>query len=125
LEGYARGIPLLILISATILCSLYSGLWLGVGAAIASAIGLNFLFQDPRFALGFYYIEHVIELVAFTLLAVLVSTVGARLRKTKMDADEAIRACERLLAVVSHHMNNPLLAMVFQPYRKFDQIYEH
>ena len=107
LEYFASGNSKLVLISATIVCSLYFGFWIGVGSAVIAALGQEFFFQYPKLSFAIYYIEDAIQLAVFILLATYVSYVGAQLRKAKLDAQEATRAREDLL-VVSHDMRNPL-----------------
>src|SRR5215467_85289 len=108
LEHYASGNSELVLISATIVCSLYFGFGVGMGAAVIAALGQDVFFLNPTLSLGVYYVEDAIQLAAFMLLATYVSYVGAQLRKAKVDAEQASRAREDLLAIVSHDMRNPL-----------------
>jgi signal transduction histidine kinase len=111
LESYARGNSELVLISATIVCSLYFGFWIGMGTAVIAALGLDFFFQYPKLSFAIYYVEDAIQLAAFVLLATYVSYVGAQLRKAKAKAEQASRAREDLLAIVAHDMRNPLSAI--------------
>jgi signal transduction histidine kinase len=108
LDQYAKGNSELVLISATIVCALYFGFWIGMGTAVVAALGLDFFFQYPRLSFAIYYSEDVIQLAAFMLLAIYVSWVGAQLRKAKAQAEQASRAREDLLAIVAHDMRNPL-----------------
>jgi len=111
LESFASGNSELVLISATIVCSLYLGFWIGMGAAVIAALGQDFFFINPKLSFRLYYIEDAIQLVAFMLLATFVNYVGAQLRRAKLDAEQASRAREDLLAIVSHDMRNSLSAI--------------
>ncbi len=111
LESYARGNSALVLICATIVCSLYFGFWVGMGSAVIAALGQDFFFQSPKLSFAVYYIEDGIQLAVFIMLATYASYVGAQLRRAKLEAEQASRAREDLLAIVAHDMRNPLSAI--------------
>ena len=111
LESYASGNSALVLICATIVCSLYFGFWIGMGTAVIAALGQDFFFQYPKHTFVVYYVEDGIQLAAFILLATYASYVGSQLRRAKLRAEEASRAREDLLAIVAHDMRNPLSAI--------------
>jgi signal transduction histidine kinase len=67
-----------------------------------------YFFIEPKYSFRIRYLNDGIELAAFMVLAAFISRVGAQLRKAKIDADNASRAREEVLAIVSHDMRNPL-----------------
>ena len=77
LESYASGNSALVLICATIVCSLYFGFWIGMGTAVIAALGQDFFFQYPKHTFVVYYVEDGIQLAAFILLATYASYVGS------------------------------------------------
>jgi signal transduction histidine kinase len=63
-----------------------------MGAVAIAAIREDFFFIEPNFSFRVKYVEDVIQLGAFCVLAMFVSWVGAQSRKAKIDADKASRA---------------------------------
>jgi signal transduction histidine kinase len=110
-ESYAHGNSALVLICATIVCSLYFGFWIGMGTAVIAALAQDFFFQYPKLSFAVHYVEDGIQLAVFILLATYASYVGAHLRRAKLEAEQAARAREDLLAIVAHDMRNPLSAI--------------
>ena len=109
---------LLILLSGTVLVSLMAGFLAGSFVAIVSVLGQNHLFQSPHGFLGINSSADVFELVLFFVAAFFLGWVGSQLRRShalaqsaKAEAEQASRAREDLLAIVSHDLRNPLSAI--------------
>ncbi len=110
---------------AVLVSALYGGLGPGIAAVALSAIGLDFLYLGPPFRLGGETADELHRLVGFTLFGLAATWIAARFRAAHREAVEARRAAEgaseearrvgelqeRLVAVVSHDLRNPLAAL--------------
>ncbi|HSN14963.1 MAG TPA: ATP-binding protein [Anaeromyxobacteraceae bacterium] len=110
---------------AVLVVALHHGLAPGLLAVALSAAGLDFLYLGPVYRFGVANAEEANRLAAFVLTGVSVAWISARFRAARHDAETARRAAEaaggearqvgemqeRLVAVVSHDLRNPLGAL--------------
>ena len=115
LERFAPGDSMAIMLSATILCSLWSDARIAVVAAVLASLGQDYYFHEPVGTFGIHDREDLIRTFVFLGMALFFSWVGQRLRqalrealRAGAEAREEGRAREDLLGVVSHDLRNPL-----------------
>ena len=118
LEPYVATAPILLLFSSTVLCALYCGQVLGLIAAIVGTLMHDYYFQFPKLTLRVHSTEDLFELLLFLVAALFVATAGASVRRAKdealksmKEAEDASRARDELLAMVTHDLKNPLTAI--------------
>jgi signal transduction histidine kinase len=118
LEHSIATAPLLLLFTATVLCSLYGGSILGMASAVAATSLHNYFFQSPRYSFAVASVEDFFELGLFLAMALLVSFVSAQIRNAQREAEllrqraeDAVQSRDDLLAVVTHDLRNPLSAV--------------
>lgn len=110
---------------AVLVVALHDGLGPGLLAVALCAAGLDFFFLGPPLSFGVGDREEAHRLAGFVLAGLTVAWISARFRAARRDADAARRAAEaagdearrigemqeRLVAVVSHDLRNPLGAL--------------
>ncbi len=107
------------------LAALHGGFWPGVITSVVCALGFDYFYVGDRFSLGGNTIEETHRLVGFLVAGVAAAWIAARYRGARHEAEDARRAAEaaeadarrtaimqeRLVAVVSHDLRNPLGAL--------------
>jgi signal transduction histidine kinase len=111
IEPISQGHSLFLFISAVILASLYGGLVTGILSSLFAAFLHSYAFQEPRNLVGIHSVGDVIQIVAFLVVAIFLSFIGAAMRDARRKAEQASEAREDVLAVVSHDLRNPLAAI--------------
>ncbi|QGZ94170.1 sensor histidine kinase [Terricaulis silvestris] len=71
------------------------GLWASLGAALLSALAINYLYVEPRYTFVVARAQDAAALLLFSLVGALVSAIAARARAAALDAER--RAREALL----------------------------
>jgi signal transduction histidine kinase len=110
--------PLFLFMGCVVLCSLYAGLTIGILTALLVTVAHGYFFQQPRYSFSVNSTQDLIELAIFLGVAIFMSSVGAAFRAALAAADLAKEAAETekrsredVLAMVSHDLKNPLLAI--------------
>ncbi|MFL5578155.1 MAG: ATP-binding protein [Gemmatimonadaceae bacterium] len=76
----------------------YGGLGPGLLATALAATALDFLFVPPRYSFGQFSVRDAVGLAVFAAVAVVTSSLSARLRAQRERAEEHAREVERLAA---------------------------
>jgi signal transduction histidine kinase len=103
--------PLFLYMAVVTLSSLYGGFGPGACSAVLSTTLHNYFVQYPKYTFSINSFGDLLELVLFVSVAGLISWVGASMRSAKREAEEASRAREEMVAIVSHDLKNPLTAI--------------
>jgi signal transduction histidine kinase len=111
IEPISQGHSLFLFISAVILASLYSGLFAAILSSLFAAFLHSYAFQEPRNEIGIHSLGDLIQIVAFLVVSIFMSFIGASMREARRKAERASEAREDVLAVVSHDLRNPLTAI--------------
>jgi signal transduction histidine kinase len=105
-------------LTAVVAASLYGGLGPGFSTLALSLLGFGYLFLAPRGGLAGASSRDIHRLVEFGLAGLAAAWLCGRYRQARLAAEEAAsearrigRLQERLLAAVSHDLNNPLAAV--------------
>jgi len=105
-------------LTAVVVASLYGGFAPGLATLALSLAGFGYLFLAPRGGLATASSRDVHRLVEFATAGLAAAWFCGRYRQARMAAEEAAEEArrvgelqERLVAVVSHDMNNPLSAL--------------
>jgi signal transduction histidine kinase len=110
---------------AVFVSALYGGLGPGIVTVALCALGFDFLYLGPPLRLGVATTDEAHRLAGFVLFGGAATWIAARFRASRRDAEAARRAAEaagedarrigaqqeRLVAVVSHDLRNPLGAL--------------
>src|SRR5205823_3227063 len=87
-------------------------------AIVAGFLALDFFFESPPFSFIVSHLGTSLDLVAFVLVAILLGTLNARLRRARQRADAARQQAEaalmtrdEALAILSHDLRTPLTAI--------------
>jgi signal transduction histidine kinase len=100
---------------AVLLSALYGGLGPGIVSCILSIIAIDYFFITPLFAFGFDWFDDGLNLVIFGAVALMTSSLSARIRKAKAEIQQAhgeleLRIQERTMEL--SHANARLTAEV-------------
>jgi two-component system sensor histidine kinase KdpD len=88
----------LVFITAIVGVAVRFGLWPSLLASAAAALGYNFFFTEPYYTFSIADPRDVIAVVFFTIVAIVVSNVGARARALAVGAMGRARTTESLYA---------------------------
>ncbi len=88
----------LVFLTAIVAVAVRFGLWPSLFASVASALCYNFFFTEPYHTLSIANPGNVVAVLFFTLVAVIVSNVGARARSLAVSAMARARTTESLYA---------------------------
>jgi two-component system sensor histidine kinase KdpD len=109
--------PLLFL-GAVAVTAWYGGLWPGLLATALGFLALDYFFESPAYSFAVSDPRTVVEWLAYVLIAVLLGSLNAQLRRARGRAEAslgearaAVRARDEALAAVSHDMRTPLTAI--------------
>jgi signal transduction histidine kinase len=105
--------------------ALHGGFGPGVLAVVLCALGFDFLYLGPPFRFGVGDMEEAHRLAGFVVIGTAAAWIAARFREARREAEAARHAAEaaeeaarrtgrlqeRLVAVVSHDLRNPLGAL--------------
>jgi two-component system sensor histidine kinase KdpD len=95
--GLSEANKAVVFMPAVVAAAMWWGLGPGVAAAVASVVAFDFFFVRPYFTLAVQDIEYVVTLLVLAAVALLVGTLGARLRRQVRTS----RTRERRLEVLS------------------------
>jgi signal transduction histidine kinase len=98
-------------LAAVTVSAWYGGLGPGLAATLVGALAVAYFFVSPRYSLAVTTIGAVVDLLVFTLVALLISSVNASLRRARAQAEAAARVRDEVLAAVSHDLRNPLASL--------------
>ena len=88
----------LVFLTAIVAVAVRFGLWPSLFASVASALCYNFFFTEPYHTFSIANPRNVVAVLFFTLVAVIVSNVGARARSLAISAMARARTTESLYA---------------------------
>lgn len=90
--------PFPIFLAAVTLSAWRGGMGPGLVATVLGVAALDFLFFQPTYTLVVHYASDAVNLAVFALVALLISSLNARLRSARERADQARSEAERLAA---------------------------
>src|SRR5688572_6003685 len=90
--------PFPIFLAAVTLSAWRGGMGPGLVATVVGVAALDFLFFQPTYTLVVHYASDAVNLAVFALVALLISSLNARLRGARSRADLARADAERLAA---------------------------
>jgi K+-sensing histidine kinase KdpD len=111
LAPLAAELPALLFLAAVAVGGWYGGFGPALAAAAFGALALDYFFETPRYSLEITDGSTLLRVAGFLLVAVLLGSLNARLRRARDQAEAAARAREELLAAVSHDLRTPLTAI--------------
>ena len=88
----------LVFLTSIVLIAVRYGLWPSLAATVAASLSYNFFFMEPLYTFTIADPRNVAAFVFFTLIAVFVSNVGARVRTQAVAAASRARTTESLYA---------------------------
>jgi two-component system sensor histidine kinase KdpD len=110
--------PALLLLAAVGLSAALGGYTAAFISTIVGFLILDFFFEAPPFNLAISNPRTTLDLLAFLLVALLIGTLNARLRRAhqhavaaRAEAEAALAARDEALAIVSHDLRTPLTAI--------------
>ncbi|MGZ3688385.1 MAG: sensor histidine kinase [Bdellovibrionota bacterium] len=111
LQPLLLGGSLALFLAAVTISSLFGGLLVGIIIAILATLAHSFFFQEPLYQFTVTSQRDVAELLIFLAMAIFMSWLGSSYRKSLIAAELERHAREDLLAIVSHDLRNPLVAI--------------
>jgi two-component system sensor histidine kinase KdpD len=79
--GLSEANKAVVFLPTVVLAAIWWGLWPGVVAAVASVLAFDFFFVPPYYTFAVRDVQYLFTLVVFAAVALLVGTLGARLRR--------------------------------------------
>ncbi len=79
--GLSEANKAVVFLPAVVLAAIWWGLWPGIVAAVASVLAFDFFFVPPYYTFAVRDVQYLFTLVVFAIVALLVGTLGARLRR--------------------------------------------
>ena len=108
----------LLFLAAVGLSGWYAGLRSALVATVCGALAIDYFFETPRYSLEISSMRTLTDLLSFLLVAVLLGSLNAQLRRAvqrlraeRDRAEAAVVARDELLAMVSHDLRTPLTAI--------------
>jgi len=89
----------------------YGGLGPALLVTVCGALALDYFFEVPAYTLEVTDPRTMLDLLSFLLVAILLGSMNARLRRARNRAEAAVLAREELLATVSHDLRTSLTAI--------------
>ncbi len=81
LGGLSEANKAVVFLPAVVLAAMWWGLWPGILAAVTSVLAFDFFFVPPYYTLAVRDVEYVVTLLVLAVVALLVGTLAARLRR--------------------------------------------
>jgi two-component system sensor histidine kinase KdpD len=103
-----EGATSLFFLAAVAASGWYGGLGPALFATVLGALALDWFFEPTPYTLQVTDLRTLLGLAAFLVVAGLLGSLNARLRKALLRAENAVRAREELLESVSHDLRTPL-----------------
>ncbi len=79
--GLSEANKAVVFLPAVVLAAMWWGLWPGILASVASVLAFDFFFVPPYYTLAVRDVEYVVTLLVLAVVALLVGTLAARLRR--------------------------------------------
>jgi signal transduction histidine kinase len=111
LRGLDRTESSSLALASVVLSAIYGGLGPALLDTGLTALGIDYLFNEPRYVV-FDSWGSVVHIVVHGLVGALIANIVASLRSAYREAEAARRAREDILAVVSHDLRSPLSAIL-------------
>ena len=115
--GLSEANKAIVFIPAVVGASLWWGLWPGIVAAIASVLAFDFFFVPPYYTFAVRDLQYVITLLVLAVVALLVGTLAARLRRqvqTSRQREQRLEILNRLSRTLAGTAGSHLLAVAAQ-----------
>jgi len=114
----AADLPDLLLLAAVVVSASFGGYGPAAVAVVGAFLSLDYFFEYPPYTFDVTDLGTSLDLTAFMLVSILLSTLNARLRAARQRAWSAREAAEaalekrdEALAIVSHDLRTPLTAI--------------
>lgn len=114
----AADLPTLLLLAAVSVAASFGGHGPAAVSVFLSFLSLDFFFEYPPYSFEVSALGTSLDLIAFIMVAALLGTLNARLHLARQralaarrGAEEALKARDEALAIVSHDLRTPLTAI--------------
>ncbi len=104
-------VVLLILQLAIVIIALKTYAKIAYIAAIIGALSFNFLFTIPRYSFQMFFLEDIINVVVFIVVAFTTSQLADRYRRQQKDLEQ-VQTRHQILLSVSHDLRTPLSGII-------------
>ncbi|HVT89018.1 MAG TPA: sensor histidine kinase [Tepidisphaeraceae bacterium] len=88
--------PFLLLFASVLISSGYGGLGPGLAATLLGAFANDFFFTGPRFTLGPYDFDSVVQMLLFVMEGLFIGILGARLQSARRRSEQSEAEARRL-----------------------------
>ncbi|GAC1314133.1 MAG: hypothetical protein NVSMB2_03110 [Chloroflexota bacterium] len=114
----APDFPTLVLLAAVSISASFGGYGPALVSVLLGFLSLDFFFEYPPYSFEVSALGTSLDLIAFIMVAALLGTLNARLRRARQRtsdararAEEALKTRDEALAIVSHDLRTPLTAI--------------
>jgi K+-sensing histidine kinase KdpD len=107
-----QSVPLLMFVTAIMVCAWYGGFWPGMSATLLSVLCAGYFFLSPIYSFRIAQTSDIVAVVIFLVIGFLISSLSEALHLSRRRVEYMVQVRDQFLSLASHELKTPLTALL-------------
>ena len=107
-----QNVPLLMFVTAIVMCAWYGGFWPGMTATLLSVLCAAYFFLSPIYSFRIAQTSDIVAVAIFLVIGLLISSFSEALHLSRRRMEHMVEVRDQFLSLASHELKTPLTALL-------------